>query len=230
MKINAHNPNNANNDGRLSIFHLDPVKIFADSFLASVEQHGRAYELGLMASYMTRSGRVFTDVDLAPQVLMRGKLPFKHGVELACFTLFKGFADAQQHVKAVFKGKNSFAGHKGIVFTHDLAAFRMPGENPACTSITQHGGRGFARKRAFFGRVAVLATGRKGRLAVKGIGHAADAGKRRKNNNFVPGWQLTKTLGQFTCALAGLGAGFIHLPVGGKYFLHGIPKYQMEQR
>ena len=53
------------------------VKIFADSFLASVEQHGRAYELGLMASYMTRSGRVFTDVDLAPQVLMRGKLPFK---------------------------------------------------------------------------------------------------------------------------------------------------------
>lgn len=53
------------------------VKIFADSFLESVERHGRAYELGLMASYMTRSGRVFTDVDLAPQVLMRGKLPFK---------------------------------------------------------------------------------------------------------------------------------------------------------
>ena len=53
------------------------VKIFADSFLDSVERHGRAYELGLMASYMTRSGRVFTDVDLAPQVLMRGKLPFK---------------------------------------------------------------------------------------------------------------------------------------------------------
>jgi heterodisulfide reductase subunit C len=53
------------------------VKIFADSFLASVERHGRAYELGLMAAYMTRSGRVFTDVDLAPQALMRGKLPFK---------------------------------------------------------------------------------------------------------------------------------------------------------
>jgi heterodisulfide reductase subunit C len=53
------------------------VKVFADSFLESVERHGRAYELGLMAAYMTRSGRVFTDVDLAPQVLMRGKLPFK---------------------------------------------------------------------------------------------------------------------------------------------------------
>lgn len=53
------------------------VKVFADSFLNSVERFGRAYELGLMVEYMARSGRVFTDVDLAPQVLTRGKLPFK---------------------------------------------------------------------------------------------------------------------------------------------------------
>jgi len=53
------------------------VKLFSDAFLHSVEKHGRAYELGLMTEYMTRSGRVFTDVDLAPTVLMRGKLPFK---------------------------------------------------------------------------------------------------------------------------------------------------------
>lgn len=53
------------------------VKIFTDAFLDSVERHGRAYELGLMAAYMTRSGRIFTDVDLAPQALLRGKLPFK---------------------------------------------------------------------------------------------------------------------------------------------------------
>lgn len=53
------------------------VKIFTDSFLKSVERHGRAYEMGLMVAYMTRSGRVFTDVDLAPTALMRGKLPLK---------------------------------------------------------------------------------------------------------------------------------------------------------
>lgn len=53
------------------------VKVFVDSFLKSVERHGRAYEMGLMVAYMTRSGRIFTDVDLAPTALMRGKLPFK---------------------------------------------------------------------------------------------------------------------------------------------------------
>lgn len=53
------------------------VKVFADSFLKSVQRHGRAYEMGLMVAYMARSGRVFTDVDLAPIAVLRGKLPFK---------------------------------------------------------------------------------------------------------------------------------------------------------
>lgn len=53
------------------------VKVFADSFLNSVSRYGRAFELGLMTEYMARSGRIFTDVDLAPSALMRNKLPFK---------------------------------------------------------------------------------------------------------------------------------------------------------
>lgn len=53
------------------------VKLFADAFLRSVERHGRAFELGLMADYVVHSGRVFTDVDLAPKALTRQKLAFR---------------------------------------------------------------------------------------------------------------------------------------------------------
>ncbi|SDP43830.1 4Fe-4S dicluster domain-containing protein [Desulforhopalus singaporensis] len=53
------------------------VKVFVDSFLDSVERHGRVYEMGLMVSYMAKTGRVFTDVELAPKVLPKGKLPLK---------------------------------------------------------------------------------------------------------------------------------------------------------
>jgi len=54
-----------------------PVKTFWDSFLASVRKHGRAFELGLVASYMLKSGRVWTDVDLAPGLAKKGKLSLK---------------------------------------------------------------------------------------------------------------------------------------------------------
>ncbi len=53
------------------------VKSFTDSFLESVERHGRAFELGLMVSYITKTGRFWTDVELAPQMIPRGKLGFK---------------------------------------------------------------------------------------------------------------------------------------------------------
>ncbi len=53
------------------------VKLFADSFLRSVERHGRAFELGLMVDYVLHSGKVFTDLDLAPTALARRKLPFQ---------------------------------------------------------------------------------------------------------------------------------------------------------
>jgi len=57
------------------------VKTFTDSFLASVEKHGRVFEMGLMASYMTKTGRLLTDSDLAPKILPKGKLAFTpHGI------------------------------------------------------------------------------------------------------------------------------------------------------
>ena len=50
---------------------------FWQSFLTTVRHFGRTYELGVMAMFMARTGRVFTDVDLAPRILPKQKLPFK---------------------------------------------------------------------------------------------------------------------------------------------------------
>lgn len=52
------------------------VKSFWDSFLESVRAHGRVYELGVMRDYVFKTGRFWSDVDLAPKVLPRGKLGF----------------------------------------------------------------------------------------------------------------------------------------------------------
>ncbi len=53
------------------------VNKFWISFLDTVRVFGRSYEIGVMALYMLRSLRVFTDVDLAPAALMKEKLGFK---------------------------------------------------------------------------------------------------------------------------------------------------------
>ena len=50
------------------------VKIFWDAFIQSVGWHGRIHELGLMAMFMARTGRFWTDVDLAPKMLPKGKM------------------------------------------------------------------------------------------------------------------------------------------------------------
>jgi heterodisulfide reductase subunit C len=50
------------------------VKAFFDSFLLSVECNGRTHEFGLMALYMARTGRFWTDLDLAPKMLPKGKM------------------------------------------------------------------------------------------------------------------------------------------------------------
>ncbi|MDR2488985.1 MAG: 4Fe-4S dicluster domain-containing protein [Desulfovibrio sp.] len=50
------------------------VKTFWDAFVLSVNQHGRAHEAGLLAMYMFRTGRFWTDVDLAPKMLPKGKI------------------------------------------------------------------------------------------------------------------------------------------------------------
>lgn len=54
-----------------------PVRAFWDSFLSSVERHGRVFEIGLMASYMGRTGKILTDADLAPLALGKGKLSLR---------------------------------------------------------------------------------------------------------------------------------------------------------
>ena len=49
--------------------------VFNEAFLASVRNRGRVYELGLMASYKLRTGRLLEDADKAPMMLSKGKLP-----------------------------------------------------------------------------------------------------------------------------------------------------------
>ncbi|PID73852.1 MAG: heterodisulfide reductase subunit C [Desulfobacterales bacterium] len=52
------------------------VKLFADTFLSSVERFGRVYEMGLMAEYGARSLKPWTDGDLGPKILPKFKLHF----------------------------------------------------------------------------------------------------------------------------------------------------------
>jgi heterodisulfide reductase subunit C len=48
---------------------------FHRSFLDSIEQTGRLYEIGLIADYKARSKHLFQDVSMAPKMLAKGKLP-----------------------------------------------------------------------------------------------------------------------------------------------------------
>jgi len=51
------------------------VPVFNDVFLSSVRSRGRVYELGLMAAYKLRTGRLLEDADKAPMMLSKSKLP-----------------------------------------------------------------------------------------------------------------------------------------------------------
>ena len=64
----------ARQEGRVTV---PKVEKFWWSFLDTVRAFGRTYEIGTMALYMMRSMRVFTDLDLAPEALKKGKLGFK---------------------------------------------------------------------------------------------------------------------------------------------------------
>jgi heterodisulfide reductase subunit C2 len=50
------------------------VQLFYDEFMKSVKTFGRVFETGLLAIYNLKAGKPFTDVDLAPKVLKKGKL------------------------------------------------------------------------------------------------------------------------------------------------------------
>jgi heterodisulfide reductase subunit C len=52
------------------------VRIFYDEFLRSVKAFGRVFETGLLPVYGLLSRKPFTDMDLAPEVLRKGKLTF----------------------------------------------------------------------------------------------------------------------------------------------------------
>jgi heterodisulfide reductase subunit C2 len=53
------------------------VKTFWDSFLSSVKNNGRVFEVGLLANFISHTGRFWTDIDLGPKVLPKGKIHFK---------------------------------------------------------------------------------------------------------------------------------------------------------
>jgi heterodisulfide reductase subunit C2 len=52
------------------------VQVFYDEFLRSVKAFGRVFETGLLPVYGLLSKKPFTDMDLAPVVLRKGKLTF----------------------------------------------------------------------------------------------------------------------------------------------------------
>ena len=52
------------------------IRMFFDEFLRSVRTFGRVFETGLLPVYSIKAGKPFTDLDLAPRVLMKGKLAF----------------------------------------------------------------------------------------------------------------------------------------------------------
>jgi len=52
----------------------EKVVKFHDAFLKSVRRHGRAYELGLVASYKMRSGDVLNDARLGAEMFKKGKM------------------------------------------------------------------------------------------------------------------------------------------------------------
>ncbi len=72
---------------------------FWGSFLTMVRYFGRTYELGVMAMYMLRTGRVFTDIDLTPRILPKRKLPFvPHTIvgKEAVGRIFKRFEESRK--------------------------------------------------------------------------------------------------------------------------------------
>jgi heterodisulfide reductase subunit C len=60
--------------------HAKDIIRFHESFMDMVRTTGRSYEVGLVVDYKLRSGHLFQDMQLAPALLRRGKLPLLPGV------------------------------------------------------------------------------------------------------------------------------------------------------
>ena len=52
-----------------------PIESFWKSFLDVIGRVGRSYEVGVMAEFMLRSGRGWSNIDMAPAALAKRKLP-----------------------------------------------------------------------------------------------------------------------------------------------------------
>ena len=74
------------------------VEKFWLSFLNMIRTFGRSYEIGTMVLFMLRSLRLTTDVDLAPQALVKrklGLLPHTHQGREAVGRIFTRFHELQ---------------------------------------------------------------------------------------------------------------------------------------
>ena len=74
------------------------MRQFADSLLQTVRWFGRSHELGIMGLFKMRSRKLFSDVELAPSMLLKNKLPImphriKGRSEVAA--IFKRFDEQQ---------------------------------------------------------------------------------------------------------------------------------------
>jgi heterodisulfide reductase subunit C len=52
------------------------IKLFYDSFLGSLERHGRVFEVGILMGYNLRSGHLMADAGLGPKIMGKGKIHF----------------------------------------------------------------------------------------------------------------------------------------------------------
>ena len=52
------------------------IKLFYDAFLASLQRHGRVFEMGILMGYNLKSGHLFADAELGPKVMGKGKIHF----------------------------------------------------------------------------------------------------------------------------------------------------------
>jgi len=58
------------------------ILAFHQSFLETIEKHGRLFEVGLVQAYKLKTGHFFKDVMLAPKMFIRGKLGLRpHSVQ-----------------------------------------------------------------------------------------------------------------------------------------------------
>ncbi len=68
---------------RRRIAHRDAKALiaFRDAFLHSIERWGRLFELGMIAEYKLRTGRLLQDLPLAPSMYLKGKVGLRpHGL------------------------------------------------------------------------------------------------------------------------------------------------------